>query len=191
MGAGGGLVESGAAYLSGVLAHQVAPQGYLLVLGCVGTDVLQRYWLLLFVLCLSVLSQQIVGAFIVYFDVADCHLPCELCPSLHLGIQLGYRSGNEASFLPLVPSAHGEGLARPSLSVGKDGPVVPFQAVLNNLSAHSFEHLCLGCLSLEDPVEGEELSILSIRQLVSGHLQLQGVTSVRYVGQSESMGKYC
>ncbi len=62
-------------------------------------------------------------------------------------------SWNDSSFFPVIAAAHGESLSTSGLAICKDGPIVPFKAVVDDRFCEMLENLLLSAFLLKNMAE--------------------------------------
>jgi hypothetical protein len=62
-------------------------------------------------------------------------------------------SWNDSSFFPVIAATHGESLSTSGLAVCKDGPIVPFKAVVDDRFCEMLENLLLSAFLLKNMAE--------------------------------------
>jgi hypothetical protein len=115
--------------------------------------------------------EKVIGVFVVNFDEGNRKLESVLFrSSLEFFKNVAQHSWNNASVRPKISSAHGIGLPRSGLSIGKDGAVVTVKAVIDDRLGDSLKHIFLGRSLRENLMEGELMVFLGIGKLRARNL---------------------
>ena len=98
--------------------------------------------------------QQVVAFFLVNLHVTNSHLIVRIGRRIDPFEHILQGSWNDASVIITgLPTRDGKRLARPSLAVRKEGPVVALECSVNDVDSQVLEDVFLFCIHVENALE--------------------------------------
>lgn len=165
MGARRSLIHVGAANFSHVISHHEGVKSFLLCFAQIEWAIPKTTTsflilnegnlrpLLKIIVAISLL-QKVVSTLVVNFDVRHAKFVLDMMAMLLEELKnVTEDSWNDASFFPVIAAAHGKSLSTSGLAIRKDGPIVPFKAVVDDGFCQMLENLLLSAFFLKNMAE--------------------------------------
>lgn len=161
MWAGGGLIHTGAADFSQVVAHHEVIEGFLLRFTQVDRAVFKAEPIIVILLkgdlgpLLKIIIpiffvQQVVSILVVNLNVWDSQLVHDsILTSLKLLEDVAQDSGDDAALIPLIATAHRISFTAAGLPVGEDRPVITFETIVDDGLGQNLEYFLLAAILFE------------------------------------------
>ncbi len=160
-----GLIHVGAADLSHIVSHHKVVKGFFLCFAQIDRAVPEptaslfilnegNLGPLLKIMVTVSLLQQVVSIFVVNLDVRHAEFVLDMMTMLLEELKnVTEDSWNDPSFLPVIAATHCKSLSTAGLAVCKDGPIVPFETVVNDRFCQMLENLLLSAFLFKDMAE--------------------------------------